>query len=191
MRKPRTASQGFSLAEVLVAMFVLTVGISGVLSALWWGHSRIDSGKYMSEATNHCRAFYETIVSEGLINDAAIASGGSWPNATSGLADPAAARVVMNAAPFNTGNLTFQPQVTGQSSTALSSGNNGNSNELSSDLQRFRRNIVVTRLDPAGRSTSEFYVDDLALIQIRVYWEEKNYERFAELKGIAKHNIGS
>jgi len=173
-------------------MFVIVVGIAGVISSLWWAHSRTDSGKFMSEATNHARAFYEKIVSEGLIVTAARASAANWPDGTYGLVDENESdRTRLNAVPFDTGVLAFQPQALGQTQTTLSSGNTNTSAEFSSDLERFRRNIRITRLDPASRTAAEFYVDDLAEVQIRIYWFEKELERRVELKGLARHNVGT
>jgi prepilin-type N-terminal cleavage/methylation domain-containing protein len=182
IRKSRT-SKGFSLAEVLVAMFVIVVGIAGVTSSIWWAMSKADSGKFMTEATNHARALYETIVGEGLISAAAEASSTGWPDGSTGLVDTDPdARTALLAPPFHAVGLAVQAQALGQSS---------DTNEISSDTERFTRNISIVRGDPTSRTATEFYLDDLAFIQVRIYWNEKGHERKAEVRGVARHNLGS
>ena len=59
--------KGFSLVEVLIAMFVIVVGVAGVTATMWWATKRSDSGKVMSEASNIARFVSETIRTQGYL----------------------------------------------------------------------------------------------------------------------------
>lgn len=185
------AQSGFSLAEVLVAMFVIVVGLSGVTSSLWWATDRADSGKFLTEATNHGRALFEVIASEGMIVKAAeLSADKTWPDGSNGLVDELESdRTPLTAPPFDNANLAFQIQAKGQAAGPLSSGGTGSKDELSSELEKFRRNIDITRKVPGVGAPVEAFVDRLAVVRIRIYWNEKNHERKAEIRGVLEHNV--
>lgn len=54
------------MVELLVAVFVISVGLFGVLGALGYGVSASRSGELMSEAVNHCTHLIELIRSRNL-----------------------------------------------------------------------------------------------------------------------------
>jgi prepilin-type N-terminal cleavage/methylation domain-containing protein len=162
-RRLRTRPNGFSLAEVLVALFVIVVGIAGITSTIWWATKRSDSGKVVTEASNHARSIYETILSKELIGKA-------------GLADASdTARTAMRAVPFDQPSLDyiFGEQAIGQAV---------NNDEISSDINRFTRNITVTNRPTGG------YDEKLSNLRVRVYWTEGRHERNVSLEGVVARN---
>lgn len=149
----RRKELGFSLAEVLIAMFVIVVGIAGVTATIWWGSTKADAGKLIQEASNLGRYMMETVAirSRPLAVDAP-----AWPTATSGMNDAADVRRPLDAAPFDAGLLN----VNYIQNTILNS---------QSNISRFRRNITCTRL-PGGAAN---YADSLCTVTIRIYWQDK------------------
>ena len=76
---------GFTLAEVLIAMFVLTVGIAGVTASLWWATKNQGAGREMTEASNHGRVLMEALISSMEVNWTALKGGNAWPDQNSGV----------------------------------------------------------------------------------------------------------
>lgn len=159
--------KGFSLAEVMIAMMVIVVGISGVTHVLWWGKQNERGGSLMTEATNHARTLMETIIGQGLI------AGNSWPGAGSGLFDSS-----------NDRSPVFAPPLAG-----------GAANLSSSNLDGFTRNVRCERLSDLN-GTSGSSEESLALVVVRVYWQEqgenssKPHERHVELRTVVEHSVG-
>ena len=182
MNRIKGNKRGISLAEVLIGMFVIVVGISGIVSTLWWAGRKQDSGKLMSEATNQARVIFETIIEESMIPAAAGASGsGTWPDGTYGLVDgDPNDRTAILAAPFDA--LTeFQDQATGQSGVS-------GQDETSSANTRFTRNVTVVRQVGTLAGVDD-YLDGLALVTVNVYWVEHGLERKVTLEGMVSHNV--
>jgi Tfp pilus assembly protein PilV len=165
--RPRKAP-GISLAEVLVAMFVIIVGISGVTATIWWGMKQTDHGKIISEASNLGRLCTENIIIRGLIT----AAPGAWPAANSGLNDSATERRAVAAVPLDI--LSFD--IIGADGTAL--------NNVASEATRFSRNISCTRLAPSGNT----YDSELCVLTVRIYWRDRQgVERFVAQETITPH----
>jgi len=146
-------------------MFVIVVGIAGITSTIWWATKRSDSGKVVTEASNHARSIFETILSKELLKNPTLADSSDT------------ARTAMRAAPFDAPSLDyiFGEHIKGQSGL--------NNNEISSDIDRFTRNIrVVDRV--AGD-----YDENLTNLRVRVYWKEGNHERNVSLEGVVARNV--
>ncbi len=148
------ATSGFSLAEVMVAMFVIVVGIAGVTSTIWWGMQKSDSGKLINEASNIGRVIVENIVAQGMIGNATPAPP-AWPNALSGINDSATDRRELDAAPLNTVVLDHIANAV---------------DNTHSDWNRFRRNIRCVQMGAPG---SGIYDEVLCTLSVRIYWQEK------------------
>lgn len=154
--RAKRCAKGFSLAEVLVAMFVLVVGISGVTATIWWGSQKADSGKIIQEASAIGRVLMETMATSQAIFVNAPPAPPAWFGPNSGLFDDPAVRREIVDPPFD--------------GTVLQTGHIQNTIlNTQSDIDRFRRNIRVER-DPQGANT---YGDDLCGVTVRVYWQDK------------------
>ena len=194
IRQPK--ARGFSLAEVLVAMFVILVGISGITSTIWWGTQRADSGQLVTEASNHARTLFETVVSRNLVKLAADSNGGNFPvgGGTFGLVSAnAGTRTPVYAAPFDKATLgvDLARHVRGQS-TATSMINPaqqlGSQNEVSSEMARFTRNIDCRRGAVANPGVDD-YQPELCTLIVAVYWREGRHERNVSVQGVIRHNV--
>ncbi len=151
----RIRERGFSLAEVLIAMFVIVVGISGVTATIWWGSSKSDSGKLIQEASNVGRIIMESMATK--VDFAGLKSGGWFP-ASSGINDAPNDRRAINAAPLGVIGVLPTQHI-------LNTSDNTHSN-----LDRYLRNITCTRLAAAGSGT---YDESLMTVRVSTYWQDK------------------
>lgn len=175
--KRKKQHAGFSLAEVLVAMFVIIVGIAGTTSVIWWGLMQEDAGKSIHEASNIGRIITENILASNPIPQAA--NGQPWPGADSGLNDAPDVRRPLNAPPNGVAASLFENNGRGLGEVA-SLGN------IHSNLGRFTRNITVTRLAEPG---SEDFNSDLALLTVRIYWPDTPMERSVVQQVVLPHGL--
>lgn len=151
-------TRGFSLAEVLVAMFVIVVGISGVTSAIYWGTAKADTGQNISQASNYARVLMETIVLKGLVKQETVNKGSNLPSAASGINDPPTARIPVFDPPSDFSALT--------NDFAIS--------DSSGKRDRYRRNISTVRLAPAN-STDALggnHFANMFRVTVTVYWND-------------------
>lgn len=153
------------MIEVLIAIFVISVGTLGVLSALTWGNQHSDSGKLMSEASNLARSLSETISVRGVD----MPDSGELPT-SSGLNDTSDARVKVLQSPPN--DLNFGVSIKGQAA---------NAENIQSSLERFRRNISVARVP---NPDSEPHLNNLVTLNVTIYWTEKGHERRAVVERV-------
>ncbi len=145
---------GFSLVEVLVAMFIIVVGIAGVTSTLYWGVQKSDAGKEVSEASNLARICMETLIVRG-----------SFVAGTN-VNDAPAARTLLDAPPLAATDFTTVGKTEAGAYHNVASTVNS---------RRFRRNISFTRLN----NTTTAYDYPLCRATVRIYWEDKKgVERF-------------
>ena len=157
-------SSGFSLIEVLVAMFVIVVGILGVMSALYWGMSHSDSGKQMTEASTLARTLAETIRLRGV----------KRPFPTD-FTDAASVRKPLNAPPFsNLENEVYLNVIKGQNGA-------GGAANTQTALTRYQRNVSLTEMAAAG---SPSHLGGLARLSVKIYWREKSLERRVNVETI-------
>lgn len=78
----RTSTRGFSQVEVLIAVFVLSVGILGVLGAFAYGMEASNHSARLSEAVGYARQLVELVRSRNLPFQGSLP-----PAASSGLND--------------------------------------------------------------------------------------------------------
>lgn len=112
--------RGFSLAEVLIASFIIVVALAGVTASLTYGVKNSTRGREISESTQLASTLFEYIQGNGLIDS--VDRDEEWPAATSGINDLEDTRRLLNEAPFRA--VTFTPH----------------------QVTRFRRNIRVESL---------------------------------------------
>lgn len=173
-------TKGFSLAELLVAMFVIVVGVAGVISSIYWGLQKTDHGQYITQASNYARVISETLITRGDVKTAFSLSGGSAPPATSGVNDAATERRAIFAPPFD----------------HLST--NYGASQGSGTIDRYRRNISVQRLAAAGASDGlgGTHTSGLARVTVKIYYDEDGttsndvtrFNRFVQIETIVPLN---
>ena len=171
---------GFSLAELLVAMFVMIVGIAGVTSAIYWGMQKTDSGRYITQASDLARILTETFVARGEIAEA----DGSppWPSAASKINDDPSERRPVFDEPF-------------QDLSSVGAGITSYDSVIEQrDIDKYKRNIRVERLAPEGSLTGSpgnqsGYSASLARLIVKIYWDEKGHERHVTLETIIPHGL--
>jgi hypothetical protein len=177
----RIVSRGFSLGELLVAMFVMVVGIAGVTSSIYWGMQKTDSGKYVTQASDFARILTETFVARGEIAQAAALTP-PWPDADSGINDEPGERRALFAPPFQ--DLATAGAADMAYGAVLEQ----------RDVDKYSRNIQVERLAPEGTLTGppgnqSGYSAELARLVVRVYWDEKGHERHVKLETVIDHGL--
>ena len=156
--------KGFSLVEVLIAMFVIVVGVAGVTATMWWAAKRSDSGKVMSEASNIARFISETIRTQGYLQQTNL------PDLASGLKDGPTDRRGIYDPPFSA-VLLGMGHITGQKAEKET---------FQSDVDRFRRNVTYDRLNGAGSA----HAANMALLIVRIYWNEEGFERHVTVESL-------
>lgn len=135
---------GFALAEVLVALFVLSVALLGSTAALHYGLRSAGHGALVSEANTQARMLLELMLSE----NRAFASPG-LPVSTSGTNDLPGVTRPLNDPPF------------GLTAYRLD------------DSSRFRRHIEVRNYRaPSETDSSLAWKDDVREVRVEVSWQE-------------------
>jgi prepilin-type N-terminal cleavage/methylation domain-containing protein len=164
----RKNRRGVSLAELLVAMAVIAIGMSGVAASLYFGHQKSQHGDKIATATNHARTLIELAVGRNYNDGGTIVplDGVGLPTADSGLNDAAAdSPRALAAAPFTEND--FLPVAEA-----------GEVNPRSY-LEDFQRKIQITRIGAAG-TPDEF----LQRMTVTIYWEEKGGRHNVSLAAI-------
>ena len=175
-RRRAQNSKGFTLAEVLVAMFVIVIGIAGVTSSIFWGLKHQDSGKSITEASNHGKLILERLAIEGQLLNIT-----TWPADGSGINDSSAStRRDVYAAPF----AALKDFQLGQKVVAGA----GSQSNIGSDTSRFKRNITTERLTPVNSPVDD-YKSNLAKVTVRIYWFENEHERHVTVQGVMPHGL--
>lgn len=157
MPSTKQRTRGFSLAEVMIAILVIVIGLAGVTAALVYGIRNSTRGKYISESTQLARTILEYTQNTGLVDSAS--PGEPWPTSESGVNDEAPERRFLNAPPL--GGLSFLPE----------------------RVEQYRRNISVRRLsdDPNNHRYN------LARVTVNVYWNDTQGEHRSEVVGVVRH----
>ena len=158
----RKSKEGASLAELLIAIAVLVVGLSGVAASLYFGVEKSKHGDEIATATQYSRMLIEMTVGRNLIDLNADASG--LPPSTSGLNDSAAQ---------TPRDLDSPPFVSDDFTGYTSSGANAEAAKAQDaslrDMERFKRLIRVERL--GAKNTAQ---EHLARLTVTISWATKN-----------------
>ncbi len=140
---------GFSLAEVLVALAVLSVSLLGTAAALHFGMQAVLHGSLMSEASSNARALLEVMVAE----NRAFSSLG-LPGTSSGFNDAPGVTRALNAPPFDSPDYQF------------------------SAGSRYQRHIEVQASTVASDGvTARAWKDDVRMVSVTVLWTESGHSR--------------
>lgn len=174
---------GFSLIEVLIAIFVTVVGISGVTATIWWATKNQDVGREITEATNIGRMLTESIMASS--GGFSWGSYDPWPDGNSGVNDSDEVRRDLFDPPFELlgRHMLGQSSVEGLDGTMV-----GGDSFLSNGPDRFKRNIQITKLGH-GSSSGTQYSEKLAHVKVTVYWESKGIERNVVMESVAQHPL--
>lgn len=139
--------RGYSLAEVLIAIAVLSIGVAGVTASVVYGTRHADAGARLSESTEIARMLFEELQASTLIDT--VQPGQPWPGPDSGLADGVGARVELGAAPF--GALNFPPSYRATFKRRVTV------EPLADEPRLARVTIEIFWSDPNGEHRTEFF----------------------------------
>lgn len=159
MRRSLQTRYGFSLAEVMIAILVIVIGLAGVTASLVYGVKNSKRGREVSESSQISRAVFEYMQNTNLIDMADLDRPTEWPDEDSGINDKEEERRLLNDPPF--GGVYFRPEYVAQ----------------------YRRNIKIERV--SNDITSHRH--KLARVTVRIYWSEGPIEHHSELIGMIRH----
>jgi type II secretory pathway pseudopilin PulG len=157
MRK-RKRVLGLSLAELMVALGVIAIGMAGVAASLFFGFKKSGHGEHLAVATNQARVIIETIQGQSMIGLAVPKDGNQLPDDTTGLNDPPGADPVpLDAPPFPQNTFTLPER----------------------EIGMYQRTINMERLGAAG--TIE---DTLVRVTVTIYWQQEGVVHSAPVTAI-------
>jgi prepilin-type N-terminal cleavage/methylation domain-containing protein len=160
---------GFTMAELMIAIAVLSIGLSGVAASLYFGFSRSNAGDDLATAGQYSRMVIELIKGRNYL-DLAPKAGNGLPTAASGVNDPA------NADPVPLADPPLQPDAflaynyeDGEDGAAETAAKG----RTLADLEKYTRKVQVERVSNTA-GTPEF---NLIRLTVTIYWEEKGVEK--------------
>lgn len=149
----RKNTAGMTLVELMIAIGVIAVGLSGVAASLIFGVTKSNYGSQMATATNHARTLVETIQGRGLVSKAPLASGTMLPLEESGINDnPGDDPKPLTDFPFD--DATIHPAIDEK------------------ELAKYFRKIELSRRGNKGEVD-----ENLVNVKVTVYWEEKGAKK--------------
>lgn len=162
----RKAPRGYSLAEVMIAMAILAIGMAAVAATLIYGSQKSKHGDSITQAVQHARTLVEVTMGQGFNDNAALVDAGTGlPKTESGLNDTATQDFrALDDPPFSAS--LFLPD------RAL--GDEGRTG--SGHLEKFKRKITMVRRGVPA--------DGLALMTVTVQWEEEGAKRNVSLSAV-------
>lgn len=161
----RRKTVGLTLAEVLVAIFVILIGVSGVTATIWWGFQKQDQGKLITEASNIGRIIMENIIIQGTVGTQPNTT--TWPTPATGLNDSPGDRRDILAAPIPFSVVNTLTDHLGAESSATPTHHN-----IFSDITRFKRNITCVRLAPNNTTA----LGRLCRLTVTIFYRDGAYE---------------
>lgn len=156
MRMKRAAA--FTLVELMIAIAVISIGLSGVAASLYFGHIQSQHGDELAKASQYARSSLEMINTRNLINLTTPKDANGLPDATTGLndadADPPRALLSL---PFYNQDFLGYSAVDPNDKSAR-------------ELANYTRKIQMERL--SNDDTTPEY--GLARVTVTIYWENPN-----------------
>lgn len=157
---------GISLIELMIAIAVIVVGMSGVAASLYFGFAKSRHGDDIATATQYSRMLIEIGAGRNFV-DQNLDAGTRLPSSTSGMNDTdAEAPRALDAPPYDAGDFLAYPYV-------------ADGDEPSRDLGKFTRKIQMQRVGAKG-TPEEF----LARITVTLYWDDKGAQRSVSTSAI-------
>ena len=139
--------------EILIAIGVIAVGMSGVAASLIFGATRSSHGHQIALAANHARTLVETLKGRSLVSKAPLDGTTKLPQDDSGVNDKVDDPPrLLNDPPFD--DATIHPAID------------------TDELEKFRRKIMLSRRGGKGEIG-----ENLVNVTVTVYWEEKGVEK--------------
>lgn len=173
----RRDKAGVSLAELLIAIAVIVVGMSGVAASLYFGFTKSKHGDEVADGTQYARMLIDFTSKLDLANAFPLDSN-NLPKSDTGINDST------GQAPRKIDDPPFSAdQFWGLWSTSTAEDANDKSHAR---LGRFTRNIRIERIGKKG--TPE---EHLGRITVTIYWPKeknggKNYVVTSTLVGLSK-----
>lgn len=151
--------RGVSLIELLIAIGVLAVGLSGVAASLYYGHAQSKHGDDLARASQYSRMLIEIATSRNFVDTAVPIGGDGLPTEDSGVndSDGEPPRELV-AAPYTPKDFI------GYWNTS-----EADRDDTQRELLRYKRNIRMERVGTKG--TPE---ENLVRVHVTVYWEQKS-----------------
>lgn len=145
----------FTLSEVAVSIFVLTIALLGVAAAVSFGGNAAEHGRSVTEAQTYARQMMEFITTNNLAWSTTV----TMPAATSGLNDAAGTYQTLSAAPFTTSGINFPAD------------------------SPYRRHIEITSSNcTTDTASSAGWKLDVRQINVTIQWFERGASRAVVLK---------
>ena len=151
-------SKSYSLAEVLVAVFVLSVSLLGTAAALHYGMQAVLHGSLMTEASANARALLEIMQAENR-----PFSSTDLPVSESGFNDAPGVNRDLDAPPFNLPDYKLEP------------------------ASRYKRHIEVQSYSQASDSAAaQAWKVDVRQVTVTVFWYESGRSRSLTLRSFCR-----
>jgi len=151
-------SGGFTLAEVLVAVAILSVSLLGTAAALHFGMQAVLHGSLISEASSNARALLEVMLAENRAFSTV-----SLPDSSSGFNDGPGVTRALNAAPFDSTDYQFAAS------------------------PRYQRHIEVQSIALlTDGAAARAWKDDVRMISVTVLWTESGRPRSVQLRSFCR-----
>lgn len=158
------------MAELMIAIAVLAIGLSGVAASLYFGFQKSNAGDDLATAGQYSRMVIELVKGQNLIDLSAPKGADGLPLPTSGVNDTAGEAPRALAAPPLLPDAflayTYSDSEDGGEEVAAKG-------RTLSDLERYTRKIQIERL---SNDTDEPEYR-LVRLTVTIYWEEKGVDK--------------
>ncbi len=155
----RRKKAGVTLLELLIAIAVIVIGLSGVAASLYFGFEKSKHGDEFAQATQYSRMLIEFVSKMDLKNGFPPLGGNGLPQNGSGINDNT------GQAPRHLTEAPFEPK----QFLGYWSEDDALNDESRRQLDRYTRNIRLERLGAKG-TPEEF----LGRITVTVYWPKED-----------------
>lgn len=150
--------RGVSLVELLIAIGVLAVGLSGVAASLYYGHAKSKHGDDLARAAQYSRMLIEIATSRNFVDTAVPIGDDGLPTPESGVNDSSTEPPrELVAAPY-----------TPKDFIGYWSDSEADRDDTQRELLRYKRNIRMERV-----GTEDTPEENLVRVHVTVYWEKK------------------
>ncbi len=165
----QTQRRGFTLAELMVSLGVIAIGIVGLASSLYFGFIQSQHGDRISKATQQARVLIETTRGNSLSSNSEYLNlGTNLPRTDSGLNDDFEVNSFDDARPL------YDPPFDVEISHLMPP----------QETSRFRRRITLERTGLAGEVG-----ENLLRMSVTIYWQEKEKLKHVTTTGILTHPL--
>ena len=150
----RSAVRGFTISEVVVSIFLLSVALLAVAASITFGMNAADHARSITEANTYARVILEYVTANNLAWSTTV----TLPTASSGVNDPAGVNQALGAPPLTTGGISFPADTP------------------------YRRHIEITGSNCTTDSGDVSWKLDVRQIAVFISWSEQGLPRTIVLK---------